>query len=122
MKIEKAMERCIEVAKTSEHRTRVGTVLMKKGKIVQEATNLYKTHTIQAKWAKKVGKKEQIHLHAEINGMIRCEDWDVMLVARVDKFDKPRLSKPCSICSAYIESLGPKKVIYTGKDGNWEEL
>lgn len=122
VKLEKAMDRCIEVAKSSQHRTRVGAVLMKKGMIVQEATNLYKTHTIQAKWAKKVGKSKQIHLHAEINSMIRCDDWDTMLVARVDKFDSARLAKPCSICSAFIESVGPKRVLFTDKNGNWEEL
>lgn len=123
-RMEKAKERCIEVAKTSEHDTKLGTVLLKKGRIVLETTNIRKTHPQQAKWAKRVGKPKKIHLHAEMRALILNDtDFDTLLVARIDKNGDVRLAKPCSICHAAIEDYDEDvTVLYTTNEGNWEVL
>lgn len=114
------LNKTVEVAKTSPHRTKVGCSLYKKGKLVTTATNLYKTHPIQAKWAHKTGRGFAIHLHAEIAALIRArEDADTLVVARVMKDGRLGTSKPCVTCRAYIEESGIKHIHYI-ENGEWK--
>ena len=117
------MDRSVEVAKTSEHDTKVGTVLLKKGRVVLETTNIRKTHPLQAKWSKRAGSPKKIHLHAEIRSLALVRDeFDTMIVTRVDKLGNLKDGKPCSICSAAIDEIDGVVVYYSTELGDWREL
>lgn len=113
--------KAVETAEDSPHRTRVGCVLIKKNRIISTATNSYKTHPLQAEWAKKTGRSYAIHLHAEMAALISArDDADTLVVARVLKNGKLATSKPCVTCRAYIEQSGIKTIHYI-EDGEWKE-
>lgn len=119
----KQMDRCLDVAKTSEHDTKVGTVLLKKGRVVLETVNTRKTHPIQASWAKRAGSPRKIHLHSEIRALTLCrEEFDTMIVGRVDKTGKVKDARPCRICMGAIDELEGVSVYYSTELGEWEEL
>lgn len=88
----------------------------RKGRIVAEGSNLYeKTHTIQARFAERVGKPGAICLHAELHCLIKAKGrGDKLTVVRVGRSGEPRNSKPCAICELAIkESKNIKSVEYT---------
>lgn len=109
----------IETAKTSPSHRRVGAVLLKKTKVIATAVNLeQKSHPLQARLAKRVGLCEKIYLHAEISALIKAkEEADTIIVARVSKQDKLRMSKPCPICTLALEQAGINNVYYTTNEG-----
>jgi tRNA(Arg) A34 adenosine deaminase TadA len=89
----------------------------KKGRVLSIGQNNYtKSHTIQAKYAKKAGKPESIYLHAEIHAIIKCRSLNKahkIFISRYDKNGKPRLAKPCPICQNAIKEAGIKIIEYT---------
>lgn len=109
------------VAQSSECRYKVGSILLRKGKVVGEATNSMKTHPIQFHWATKAGNPKAIHLHAEIHSLITCrEEYDTMIVARVDKKGEFKIARPCKICLGAILASDVKHLYFTNEDGEWE--
>ena len=116
------LDKALAVARTSEHATQVGCILLKKGRIVTEATNSYKTHPVQAHWAQKARRPYGVHLHAEMAALVRCTvEADTLIVARIDKKGVPRISKPCPICRAAIEESTVKTIVYIDRKGEWRE-
>ena len=106
----------IEEARKSRMRHRVGAVVVnKKGKVVSSASNVMKSHPVQAMYAKKVNKEESIYLHAEIAAMLRCyrEDAHSIYVARLLRTGDLGLAKPCSICTQMILDMDISEVYYT---------
>lgn len=87
----------------------------KRGNVLSIGKNSYiKTHTLQAHYAKKVGKEEAIYLHAEIHAITRCmnlKDAYRIAVFRYDIAGNPANAKPCSICEAAIREMTNIKVI-----------
>lgn len=92
----------------------------KRGRIVAEAGNNYwKSSTLQAKYAKKVGRDKAIFLHAEmalIAKMLRL-NVDVkgvtVYVARANKQGKPLKAQPCPICEIGLAEAGITNIIWT---------
>ena len=79
-------------------------------------TNSYKkSHPLQAYFAKKVGRPEQIYLHAEIQAILKAKDKQIekITIYRIDKFGNKRNAKPCPICMEAIKAFGIKKITYT---------
>ena len=89
----------------------------RRGRILSIGKNSYiKTHTLQAKHAKKVGLPEKQFLHAEIHAITKCRDLSKayrILVTRFDKDGKAMLAKPCPVCQSAIESVGIKVIEWT---------
>ena len=87
----------------------------KRGNILSIGKNSYvKSHTIQAKYAKKVGKHEAIYLHAEIHAITRCsnlKDAHKIAVFRYNADGTPANAKPCPICEAAIRDMTNIKFI-----------
>lgn len=87
----------------------------KRGKILSVGKNSYvKTHTLQAKYAKKMGREEAIYLHAEIHAITRCpslKDAHRIAIFRYDAHGNPANSKPCEICEAVIREMTNISVI-----------
>jgi deoxycytidylate deaminase len=115
------LQLAINTAKSSPSKKKIGAVLLKKNKIISTATNLErKTHPLQATLAERVGLKEKIYLHAEVNALIKAkEKADTIVVARVggQGYCDLRMSKPCPICQMALEMNSVKKVIYSTDDG-----
>jgi len=109
----------IQTAKTSPSRVKVGALLLNKNKVVASATNLErKSHPIQARFAERVGLHQKIYLHAEIAALVKCkEEYDTIVVARVNNQGKIRLAKPCPCCSLAIEESNIKRIYYTTNEG-----
>ena len=83
-------------------------------------TNSYKkSHPLQAYFAKKVGRPEQIYLHAEIQAILKAKDkqTEKITIYRIDKFGNKRNAKPCPICMEAIKAFGIKKITYTTDNG-----
>lgn len=89
----------------------------RRGKILSIGQNSYiKTHPLQAKHAKKVGKDDAIYLHAEVHAIVRCKDLTKatkIFVSRWDKNGNPVLAKPCPVCMSAIKAAGIGKIEYT---------
>lgn len=90
----------------------------KKGRVICIARNSYsKTHPIQAKYAKKVGRPHKIYLHAEILACLRAEamgkDVHRLHVFRIGADGKERNSKPCSICREFLKDVGVKNITHS---------
>jgi tRNA(Arg) A34 adenosine deaminase TadA len=115
------LQLAINTAKSSPSKKKIGAILLRKSKVIVTATNLEKkTHPIQASFAEKVGMKEKIYLHAEINALIKAkEDVDTIVVARIGghSHNELRMSKPCPICQMALEIKQVRKVIYSTDDG-----
>ena len=117
-------QRCIDLAHTSPHRTRVGCILLKKGSVVFETTNIYKSHPYQKRLHQKAGRDRPSNLHAELRALVLCRsDFDTLLVARVDKKGNVKMAMPCPTCSLAInERSDIKSVWFTNEYGQWENL
>jgi len=83
--------------------------------------NSYKTHPMQARFAKATGSPEKIHIHAEIAAMCKAmqhrfgpdlSDYK-MYVARVLADGTPACACPCEGCMAAITEFGIKRVEWT---------
>lgn len=90
----------------------------KHGHIISRANNSYiKTHPIQAKYAKKVGREKKVYLHAEVLAILRAgkriEKAFSIEIYRFDKEGNTRLAKPCPICMELIKTTPIKEIIYT---------
>lgn len=85
----------------------------KKGRVLSIGKNSYvKTHPLQAKYAKRIGRDEQVFLHAEVHAITRCRDLSKayrILVVRYDQNGVQRLAKPCKLCELAIKECTPIK-------------
>lgn len=88
----------------------------KRGRLISKGENSYDTsHPIQAHFARLVGQKERIFLHAEIQAIIRARG-KVIQSIRVERYDSKgneRLALPCAICKRAIADAGIKEITYT---------
>lgn len=115
------LQLAIDVAKSSPSKKKIGSVLLRKNRVISTSPNLdCKSHPFQARLAKQVGLDPKIYLHSEIATLIRAkEDGDTMIVARVGgtSHNELRIAKPCPICSAALELANIKRIIYSTNEG-----
>ena len=95
------------VSKYSDHRFKIGAVLMKHGKVISVGYNQTKSHP------------EAWHtgLHAEIkaiktSGKIEMSN-STMVVYREHKNGTPATAKPCKHCAKAMKDFGIKTIWYT---------
>ena len=118
----------ISVAMASPSKKRVGSILLRKRKIISAACNYdRKTHPIQDKYAilasrihdNDVYSKKQF-LHSETLCIIRAkEEGDTIVVARVGGHggNKLRNSRPCPLCTLFLKHHGIKNIHYSTPNG-----
>lgn len=102
-------------------RTRQPTVTAilydKKGRILSIGRNSYvKTHPLQARLARQVGHPSRVFLHAEIDALVKCRDWERIASISIFRYGAnglPLLAKPCIICEQAIKLARIKEVVYT---------
>lgn len=94
-----------KIAELSLFHIRVGAVAIdKRGRVLSAATNVIKTHPVQAAFAKRMGQENRVHLHAEINALLRAKEVPHKLfVARIGKRGQLLPGCPCPICQEYIK-------------------
>lgn len=89
----------------------------KRGRILAVGVNSYtKSHTLQAKLAKKAGNPDRIYLHAEIACLTKVQDHSkvhTLAVFRYDSRGRPKNARPCEICQHAIDLFGVPNVKYT---------
>lgn len=108
------LDQAIELAKMSEHNFKHGAVIRKAGKTIAVGIN----HTINdpAMLGDALALTNAA-VHAEVAALNACRKVDlngaVIYIARVNKRDEPRMSKPCIRCQKALKERGVKKVYYT---------
>lgn len=89
----------------------------RRGKILSIGKNSYiKTHTLQAKIAKRVGLEEKVYQHAEIAALVKLRDHHKphsIEILRINKQGKYMMAAPCSICAEAIKLFNISNVRYT---------
>lgn len=89
----------------------------KRGRLLSVGRNSYtKTHPLQARHAKAVGLEHKIFLHAEVDALVKIEDWSKahrIVIMRHTRDGAPALAKPCAVCQRIILMSGIKKVEHT---------
>ena len=104
-------------------RARIAAVIVKRNKVIAYGFNQYKSHTLQARYAR---NSKSIDLHAEIDAIknalkkISVEELKScdIYIARAKKIPNESkyisgLVKPCTGCQAAIEAFGLRNVYYT---------
>lgn len=122
------LKSAVAVAMASPSKKRVGSILLRKRKIISAACNYdKKTHPIQEKYAILASR---IHdnddyslkrfLHSETLCIIRArEKGDTIVIARVGGHggNKLRNSRPCPLCTLFLKHHGIKKIHYSTPNG-----
>lgn len=109
-------------------RTRVGCVVIYKGKILSVGYNTTKTHPVQKSYNKyrnfdPEDAKKPNSLHAEIHALIGLQDNDIdfkkvnIFVYRIKKDGSKGLARPCPACEAMIKNMGIENVYYSTENG-----
>lgn len=101
------------LAKRSEEKKKHGAVVIKSGRVVGYGFNKFKNHT---DYIPEELIKVHCSRHAEevaIKSAGANAKGATLYVARVNRADQDRNSKPCRICADLIENSGIKRVVYT---------
>ena len=87
----------------------------KRGKLLSVGKNSYtRTHPLQAKFGKKVGRPQAIYIHAELAALLKARSpVHRLVVTRFNKKGQPVLAKPCPSCQEAIKYFGVKHVEHT---------
>lgn len=92
----------------------------RKGKVLSEGHNQYKSHPLQKFFSIKAGESELKHcIHAELSAILRAGDKqiDSLFVQRFASDGTYALAKPCKSCQAAIKAYGIRLVRYTNTTG-----
>jgi deoxycytidylate deaminase len=93
------------------------TIYNKRGHVISRGENSYwKTHPMQVKTAKEVGREDAIFLHAEIAALVRLKDWSKAHRIKIERYAEdgtPLLAKPCQICERALEKAGIQIIEHT---------
>lgn len=93
----------------------MGAAILKRKKLISIGWNQDKTHTQSKTWANR-------H-HAEFHALVGTSKIDLagttIFVARLDKKEELKISKPCPECRELIQAAGIRKVFYINEFGSW---
>lgn len=108
-----SIDYCLDKARAilyRKHRSRhYAVVLDKRGKVVGEGANQYKTHPLAAKAGKAVGLPAKECVHAELSALLsdRYRKGVKLVVCRVDSRGRSAYSEPCQVCKYVIKEYFP---------------
>lgn len=96
-----------KIASTSPNRFRMGSLVVKSGRVLGGAVNITK--------ASPSTPPNRFSTHAEIAAMRIASDTQgaTLYVARLDKFENTVMAKPCAWCIQKILEAGIYRVIFT---------
>ncbi len=84
--------------------------------------NSLKTHPVQASYAKRSGKPDNIYLHAEIHALVKCKSKPYAIFIMRKTKNGSGISKPCKICMLAIKESGIQKIIYQDRNKKFRIL
>lgn len=103
----------IDEAHRSEHSTRHGAVVVKKGKVIQSGRNQY----CSLQRVKHFQSKKIWSIHAEMNVLAglpkKITRGAEIYIVRVRRDGTLSNSKPCSICMSLIQGAGIRRIFYS---------
>lgn len=131
-KVEKFLSLARSLAEESSFRRfRLGSCIVKKGKIISVGFNLHKTHPLQRHYntllRTDIEADAPHYIHAEMAALIKAKSLNIDLkgaelyVYRIAADGEPSMARPCAACMKAIKVHGIKKVYYTTNDGIAEE-
>lgn len=89
----------------------------KRGRVLSIGRNSYtKTHPLQFKYAKKVGTRDKIYIHAELDAVLKCPNLErahKIVVFRYDNDGNEANAKPCAVCQEMLSHTKIKIVEHT---------
>jgi tRNA(Arg) A34 adenosine deaminase TadA len=96
-----------KIASTSPNRFRMGSMIVKSGRVLGGAVNITKISPSTP--------PNRFSTHAEIAAMNTASETDgaTLYVARLDKFDNTVMAKPCGWCIQKIIDFGIYRVVFT---------
>jgi deoxycytidylate deaminase len=108
---------CLEEARKSDNRHRLGAVIYRKNTILSANHNysLRATKSLHPRFRTWPGS-----IHAEVATILsaRCDLVGAsMFLLRINRKEEFLLSKPCAQCMAYIKFTGIRKVTYSTNSG-----
>lgn len=129
-KMLKYFDRATKMAMNSNMPTKMGCVIVYKGKIISESYNQFKTHPLQAEYDSERKDFEEGHphahsLHAESAALLKIKDLDLkwnkvdIYISRPLKSRPYGLAKPCKACEKLIKDLGIEKIHYTSDNNSF---
>jgi deoxycytidylate deaminase len=132
MKYKKLKELSLAMAPKhpTDQRCRHFSFILHKKKILAVGFNTPKTHPINLKHnfvnKKNIPIHDLVGTHSELSAVIKLgtEDCDglVMVNTRVNRKNEIDSSMPCTGCTSFLQTLNFKKILYTNKQGDFEEL
>lgn len=103
--------------KSDHHSHKLGSVIVKKNKVIGLGFNKYKTHT--------KSNHPFRHVHAEFDALIGCSREDLLgasiYVYRQTKSGIPAIAKPCASCMSMLTQSGISDIFYS-IEGGYEHL
>jgi len=108
---------CIEQARLSDNRHRLGAVIYNKNVILSTDHNysLKSARNLHPRYYRWVGS---IHAEAATILSARCDlKGSSMFLLRINRKEELLLSKPCPQCTAFIYHVGIKRVTYSTGSG-----
>lgn len=130
-KLEKFLNLAKHMASYSDvYKYKHGACIVRKGKILAQGFNQYKSHPLQRQYnlshKKDLTKDAPHYIHAEMSALAKLRGQDLgdaeIYVYRVNFEGQPAQSRPCPACMAAIIASGIKKIFYTTPDGAAEEI
>ena len=108
---------CIEQARLSDNRHRLGAVIYNKNVILSTDHNysLRSARNLHPRYYRWVGS-----IHAEVAVILsaHCDlKGSSMFLLRINRKEEILLSKPCAQCMSYLQFVGISKVIYSTNSG-----
>ncbi len=115
----KLLNQKLSALETTKYQHKIGAIILsKKGNVLSVGFNSYvKTHPRQYHYNRKINPT-RVFLHAEIDALVKCRDKPhTMIISRMGKDGKTRLSRPCKGCFNAIKDVGVQKVFFTNDFG-----
>ncbi|MGW1076737.1 deaminase [Streptomyces sp. NPDC002537] len=106
------MHLALKQAKRSTHRFRVGSVLIRGGRVIAASSNR-KRNSPRTDFRHSTFHAEEMVLRRATRTR-----GAVLYVARLGADERPLLAKPCPRCQQHIARSGISKVYYTDNDGS----
>jgi deoxycytidylate deaminase len=116
--------RAAHMASMSTEKFRLGAVLARGKDVIGVGYNVGRTHPRMQRF--NPDKSYSPGLHAEVSACMGVDDRQLigadLYVVRLSKAGKWTMAKPCEICQKFLTDVGIKRVYYSNKVGEMEQL
>lgn len=104
--------------------SKVGAIIVQKGKIISKGFNSYKSHPLQKRYNNErtdINDNAPHYIHAEIDALKRVKDIDLtdaeLFVYHIGKNNLQKLARPCAACMTAIKEMGIETIHYSTPEG-----